>query len=1389
MKGRWRIVVFCLLFFVSPSVFGQVTEQFTDGDFTQNPTWDGDVGDFEVQNQQLRLVSTGTDTSFLSTPNTVIDNAEWNFWVRLSFAPSDNNLVRLYLVSDQADLKGPLNGYFLRYGENGSLDNLELWRQSGTTVTKIFDAAPSPNAALTNQFLRIKVLRQTGGLWEIFVDYAGGFALQSQGTVTDNTFHTAGFIGMWCRYTTTNASGFYFDDIYAGPVIVDTDPPQVLSLSAPAADSVWVVFSEPVTQASAQNAANYSLSGGIGNPSAVLYNPSQADRVTLVLSSPLVSEQVYDLQISGVQDFAGNTLNSFSGQVSFYSPLPFDLLITEIMADPTPTVGLPDAEFVEIFNRKNFPINLSGWKLRVNSTTRNLPPVTIGPGEYLVLTSNPPNSGFQGIPVAGVVSFPVLPNNGAALSLLSPSDLQIHRVDYAISWYGDSQKDDGGWTLEMISLNDLCSGASNWTASNHPSGGTPGAVNSVNNTQVLPFVVTSVLASSPNAVDVLFSQVPDSVSLQPFAFQVNQGIGNPDSVVLIQTARYRLFFPTTFQPQTLYQLSISNTVVNCAGASLAGSSVFSFSYYIPQPFDILVTEIMADPNPTVGLPDAEYVELYNRTDLPVNITGWKLQTGNTLRTIPSGVIPPQGYILLTVNPLPAFYTILNAVGISSFPALSNSGATVSILSPDDQVIHSVSYSISWYRDPAKDDGGWSLEMINPSDFCNGASNWIACQNFIGGTPAAQNSVYNPQPVSFEILSVSPFGNSSVDVIFSQFVDQANVSFQDFNIDPQVGIPDSIVFTSSSSCRLFFSVPFAQQQVYTLNVSPGLSNCAGQPVGGELSFQFTFYSPRQNDVIITEIMADESPSQGLPLFEYAELHNCTSLPLQLGDWKFTAGTSTVSLPVYLLQPGGFVTLTRPEAQGLFPNEVLGVPGFPALTNSGTTLVLRSNEEEIIHSVSYSDTWIRETFKRNGGWSMEMRDRNNPCAGRENWTASVHPDGGTPGQVNSVDGIVPDPLRPFPLRVGILGPDSLLIYLSEPLRTASIAPDRFSLTQGPGIITHARVEEPGLQTVVLKTSAPFQPGVTYQLSITDSVQDCVGNSLEAKAPVMFKLPEPFQPGDVIVNEVLFNPRGDGKDYLEFFNLSEKALDISKLYLSDYDSVSKTISSLRTISSRPALFMPGEYILISTDRYDIYDKYYTISPQVFWDVASMPSMPNSGGSIALVDEDLVIGEAFTFSDKFHFSLLSNVDGVSIERINPLGPTQNRNNWTSASGSVGFGTPGYKNSQAGAPAEQDGAITLSPEIFSPDQDGFDDILFIGYQFDNPGNVLSINIFDEGGRLVKKLVNNEYCGISGEFIWDGGTDNGIMPKIGIYLVVAEWFNADGTKGRAKKTCVLATRL
>lgn len=1383
--------LWCFLLLSLVPVFGkaQVTDGFTDADYTQNPSWTGDVGDFEINaSLQLHLVSTGSDTSILSTPNTAADDTEWSAWFRLAFAPSDNNYLRYYLLSDQADLRHALNGYFLRYGENGSADGLDLWRQDGNAVTKIIDGAPNPTAGGTNQLIRFRVIRSASGQWQLWADYSGGYAYQLLGNITDNTYGSAAHLGIFCKYTSTNASGFYVDDVYAGPIVVDNTAPTVTNVSASYPDTVWVQFSEPVTSASATVLASYSINNGIGNPLSVYYSAAQPDRVKLALATPLASEQTYIISVQAVQDFAGNTLLPFSGSLLFYHPVPYDVLISEIMADPSPVVGLPDVEYVELHNPKNIPIDVTGWKLKVGNMVRTLPSAYIPADSFLVLTDAPLPVEFSGIHAVAVSTFPSLTNAGATVSLLTPADTVIHQVSYAITWYGDAQKDDGGWSLEMINPQALCSGADNWTASQDASGGTPGRQNSVYNNTPLPFKVLSVTASGNTQLDVRFSQFPNVAGFSVSAFSVDVGIGTPDSVVAVDALTYRLYFSNPFAQQTVYTLSVSGLVTNCVGNTLTGDLQWPFTYYVPTPYDVVISEIMADPTPVVGCPDAEYVEVYNRTAFPIDVSQWQIQSGNSLRIIPSGVIPPDSFLLLTTDPLPVEFSTVNAVAVPSFPSLSNTGGTVRLLSPSGLEINRVAYDVLWYNDASKDDGGWSLELVNPNDVCNGAANWQACESVYGGTPGLTNSVNNTVPANFSLLSATAVSASAVEVYFSQTLDSSTVTAAMFWVDQGIGTPDSVTL-GTTSCRLYFSAIFSPLTVYNVTVGNTVLNCAQQALAGNLTLPFTFYTPQAYDVLITEIMPDESPSQGLPLFEYVELHNRAPVPISLGGWLFSAGDAVVELPNYFLSSGAYVTLTRSEAASLFSGNVLGLASFPSLSNSGTVLTLRSPEGVWVHTVPYTSAWHSEPAKGDGGWALEMKDANNPCAGKPNWASSTHVAGGTPGTENSVKQIVADVQRPFPLRVGIPSPDSVLVYFSEPLREKGISPQQFSISEGIGQPTSVYLEEPQQTVLAMKLAHFLQPGTVYQLSFLDSVADCVGNPVEIITALRLQLPEIPSIADIVLNEVLFDPKGDGKDYVELYNRSAKAIDLRRISLCGYDSLLQQVTDVEPLATRSAILMPGNYVLLSTDRTDIYYHYFTQDPTAFWDISSLPSLSNTGGSLALVDDDLARLDAFTFTDDFHFSLLANRDGVSLERINPNGPTQSTHNWTSAAASVGYGTPGYKNSQLGMAAQQDGAITVSPEIFSPDQDGFEDVLFIGYEFPSPGNVVSINVYDEVGRLVKKLIQSEYTGSTGQYTWDGGTDNGIRPKVGIYVVMAEWFNANGEKGKAKKTVVLATKL
>ncbi len=153
----------CFLF--SLSLFAQFTDDFSDGDFTANPAWTGDVNKFLVNGDgQLQLnAPSETGTAYLSTPSTAIKDAVWEFWVKLNFTPSTSNYARFYLLSDNADLTASLNGYFLRIGYgSGTNKELNLYRQNGSSSVRLTEN-PAFLGGLEPVDVKIKVTRSAAG--------------------------------------------------------------------------------------------------------------------------------------------------------------------------------------------------------------------------------------------------------------------------------------------------------------------------------------------------------------------------------------------------------------------------------------------------------------------------------------------------------------------------------------------------------------------------------------------------------------------------------------------------------------------------------------------------------------------------------------------------------------------------------------------------------------------------------------------------------------------------------------------------------------------------------------------------------------------------------------------------------------------------------------------------------------------------------------------------------------------------------------------------------------------------------------------------------------------------------------------------------------------------
>ncbi len=550
------------------------------------------------------------------------------------------------------------------------------------------------------------------------------------------------------------------------------------------------------------------------------------------------------------------------------------------------------------------------------------------------------------------------------------------------------------------------------------------------------------------------------------------------------------------------------------------------------------------------------------------------------------------------------------------------------------------------------------------------------------------------------------------------------------------------------------------------------------------------TPNRYDVVIDELMADPSPQVGLPNNEWIELRNTSSATINLLGWRIgDPGSLSGPLPNYNLKPDSVVivcTASAVIAMSVY-GPVISVTGFPTLDNTGDIIFLRSAQNKIIHAVNYSDAWYQNELKKDGGWTLEMIDSKNPCQGSVNWSAGTDIKGGTPGKKNSVDGINTDKTAPVLLRAYATDSVNITMVFDEPLDSLKAAPvANYNISDGIGMPQNIIVQSPLFNRVFVKTGTPLQQNKIYTIT-ANGVIDCTGNSIGAKNMARVGLPVAADSFDIVINEVLFNPVANGVDYVEIYNRGKKIIDLKNIYIANRN-FSGTVSSITQLSQENYLFFPEEFMVITTDVSIVKRDFIIHNTDAFSELSSMPSFNDDKGNVVVLNAQGKIVDELAYSEKWHFKLINNPEGVALERIDYSGITQHQDNWHSAATSVGYGTPTYKNSQYHNDQELKGEVKAIPEIFSPDNDGMDDFATIEYSFPTPGYLANITIFDAGGRAVRYLQRNALCGIKGNYRWDGLGEKDQKLPVGIYIIYIEIFNIDGKKKQFKQAIVLARR-
>ncbi len=570
-------------------------------------------------------------------------------------------------------------------------------------------------------------------------------------------------------------------------------------------------------------------------------------------------------------------------------------------------------------------------------------------------------------------------------------------------------------------------------------------------------------------------------------------------------------------------------------------------------------------------------------------------------------------------------------------------------------------------------------------------------------------------------------------------------------------------------ELNYEQEFPVNKYSTLAIN-GIQDLSGNVLNGS-SHQF-FYSkpdtPRFRDILITEMMIDPEPSAGLPEKEYIEILNVSDKYLMLKGCRIADGLVSHLLPSVVLAPDSFLVLYK----------------IPSLNNAADEIILSNGFGDLIHAVTYTDSCYRGDSRSEGGYSLEMIDIGRPCLGCINWRASKDISGGTPGKKNSVSEILKADSSAPELN-GIDFPDQNVfrLFFNEALDTLSDIKWQFNGNVFKPVSIQFDKNRMSINCIL-----PFaaESDSVYNFSF-EGLRDCEGN-ISRIFELQLQWPSLSRKGDIVINEILFNPRSGGSDFVELYNCSKRTFDLSKLFLADLDN-GGLIKQIYPLAEEFYLFKPGMYMLLTEDTADVCTKYKCgrVSGLSF-QIKNMPSLPDEEGKIVLLN---ILGEytdSLSYRADWHYPMLNDRNGVSLERLSTGMNSNDVYNWHSASGISGFASPARQNSVFIPAPATDKYFNVSSRTLSPDLDGYEDLMIISYKLPDPDFAAVVKVFDISGRLVLNLMSNQTLGTEGAFTWDGTDETGTVQAVGIYIILIECRHPDGRVINEKLSVVLAAR-
>jgi Lamin Tail Domain/CARDB len=813
---------------------------------------------------------------------------------------------------------------------------------------------------------------------------------------------------------------------------------------------------------------------------------------------------------------------------------------------------------------------------------------------------------------------------------------------------------------------------------------------------------------------------------------------------------------------------------------------------------VLINEIMYAP-----VAGPEWVEFISNFSDTLSPEGWKIGDNTSTRAVISQhiLIPPhQLFVVAKDSSFFAQYSFVNApVIISTFPTLNNDFDAVVIADPSGFTTDSVAYNSSWGGT-----GGRSLERIDTSLSSTSSSNWGSSRDPRGATPGAVNSI---TPKDFDVavrqIKISPtfptVGNplqatAVIKNVGKQDLQSVTIKFYlDANLDSiiqeneLIGQENIASLASGDSTIVQENLPIQNEGMKRIFV---VAVCMQDEDSSNNTLSFSFYvGNAPNTVVINEIMY--APPGDMP--EWIELYNTNNDSVDISGWKASDEKTSVKSEFhgsgFMIGPHSFCIVAHDSTflQYFQAETPFFTSTFSALNNSTPDAAVIFDKNGVtMDSVFYKPSW-----GGSNGTSLQRVDYYGSSSDSTNWKSATP----TPGIENSVA------KKDFDLSLtsGSSARIGTAIRVSAVVRNVGRSPvSGFSVkfyydANGDSV---AEINELlYTQTVTSIINANDSVLVYFDWNISLRGEASVIVLLEDAQDqrndnnlLFVNISNNYAPLSVIVNEIMYEPLEGKSEFVEIFNRSADTVNLQNWKIMDAPGAGGTRTS--TMLSKNSLpLLPSGYAVLASDSSLLqqFPEMLSSGSRIIISNKDL-SLNNDGDDVVLCDQTGLQIDSVRYSPSWHRASIITT-GKSLERISPNVSSNDSRNWSTCVSPDGA-TPGMKNSIFTLVVPSSATMKLTPNPFSPDNDGFNDFLTISYSLPSAVATIRVRCYDINGRLVKTIANNEPAASTGTLIWNGLDDDNQRVRIGMYIILFEALDAKGGTIRTMKdVAVVAAKL